>query len=190
METPSTEALDACPPAELGHPPGNQTWADALYELLVRHGIKIVSYVPDGGHRRLIERARHDPHIQDVLLTNEAEGVGLGAGADLGLGRAVLLMQSSGVGNCVNALGLIKTGAFPFLTLVSMRGEAEERNPWQRPMGQAVEAVFQSMGVTVVRVDGAEQVVPTVVSALHAVFDEGGRCAVLLTQRLLGVKQF
>ena len=92
-----------------------------------------VAYVPDAGHTRLIERVHAAPAMTPVVLTTEEEGVALCAGAWLGGERSVLLMQSSGVGNCINMLSLIRLGRFPFLTLVTMRGEWGEVNPWQVP---------------------------------------------------------
>jgi sulfopyruvate decarboxylase TPP-binding subunit len=116
--------------------------------------------------------------------------VALLAGADLGGARGVLLMQSSGAGNCVNMLSLVKGGRFPLLTLISMRGDFGEGNPWQFAMGQAVEPVLQAMGVIVWRVDTPDDVVPTVEAALTTVFQSGNAVAVLLTQKLLGAKAF
>ena len=165
-------------------------WQDALYDLLRRHDITQFAYVPDAGHRILIDRSLADPGAQSVALTTEEEGVALLAGADLGGARAVLLMQSSGAGNCINMLSLIKGGRFPFLTLLSMRGDFGEGNPWQYPMGQAVEPVLQAMGVICLRVERPEEVVPTVTAALTMVFQGGSAVAVLLTQKLLGAKAF
>jgi sulfopyruvate decarboxylase TPP-binding subunit len=165
-------------------------WQDELYDLLRRNGVTQFAYVPDAGHRILIDRSLADPAAQSVALTTEEEGVALLAGADLGGARGVLLMQSSGTGNCVNMLSLIKGGHFLLLTLVSMRGDFGEGNPWQYPMGQAVEPVLQAMGVIVLRVERPEEVVPTVGAALTMVFQGGNAVAVLLTQRLLGAKAF
>src|ERR1041385_7173735 len=120
-------------------------WQDELYALLRRHNITQFAYVPDAGHRILIDRLLADPDVHSVALTTEEEGVALMAGADLGGARGVLLMQSSGAGNCINMLSLIKGGHFPFLTLLSMRGDFGEGNPWQYPMGQAVEPVLREM---------------------------------------------
>ena len=166
------------------------TWPDDLYDLLRKHGITQFAYVPDAGHRVLIDRSLADPEVQSVALTTEEEGVALLAGADLGGARGVLLMQSSGVGNCINMLSLIKGGRFPFLTLVSMRGEFGEGNPWQFPMGQAVTPVLEAMGVIVLRAETPEEVVPTVSAALTMVFQSGQAVAVLLTQKLIGAKKF
>ncbi len=165
-------------------------WQDQLYDLLRRNGITLFAYVPDAGHRILIDRSLADPDVHSVALTTEEEGVALVAGADLGGARAVLLMQSSGAGNCINMLSLIKGGRFPFLTLLSMRGDFGEGNPWQYPMGEAVEPILQSMGVICLRIDRPEDVIPTVSAALTMVFQAGRAVAVLLTQKLLGAKAF
>ena len=165
-------------------------WQDELDDLLRRNNISQVAYVPDAGHRILIDRSLADPGVHSVALTTEEEGVALLAGADLGGARGVLLMQSSGAGNCVNMLSLIKSGRFPFLTLVSMRGDFGEGNPWQFPMGQAVEPVLKAMGVICMRIERTEDVIPAVSAALTMVFQSGHAVAVLLTQKLLGAKQF
>jgi sulfopyruvate decarboxylase TPP-binding subunit len=165
-------------------------WQDELYDLLRRNNITQFAYVPDAGHRILIDRSLADPGVRSVALTTEEEGVALMAGADLGGARGVLLMQSSGAGNCVNMLSLIKGGHFPFLTLLSMRGDFGEGNPWHFPMGQAVEPVLSAIGVICLRVERPEEVIPTVSAALTMVFQGGNAVAVLLTQKLLGAKAF
>ena len=165
-------------------------WQDELYDLLRQHDVTQFCYVPDAGHRILIDRSLADPDAHSVALTTEEEGVALCAGADLGGGRGVLLMQSSGVGNCINFLSLVKGGRFPLLMLISMRGEFGEGNPWQFPMGQAVQPVLEAMGVIVLRAEHADEVIPTVSAAMTMVFQSGHAVAVLLTQKLLGAKKF
>jgi sulfopyruvate decarboxylase alpha subunit len=169
---------------------GPTGWQNDLYDLLRRNNVTQFAYVPDAGHRILIDRSLADPAAHSVALTSEEEGVALLAGADLGGARGVLLMQSSGTGNCVNMLSLIKAGRFPFLTLVSMRGDFGEGNPWQFPMGQAVQPVLEAMGVICLRIERPEEVISTVDGALTMVFQSGHAVAVLLTQKLLGAKQF
>src|SRR5438876_6897540 len=148
--------------AQIGAPAQTASWPDELYDLLRRHEVTQFAYVPDAGHRVLIDRSLADPAVHSVALTTEEEGVALIAGADLAGARAVLLMQSSGVGNCINFLSLVKGGRFPFLTLVSMRGDFGEGNPWQFPMGRAVAPVLEAMGVTCLRIERPEDVVPGV----------------------------
>src|SRR5438046_10624311 len=77
---------------------GAPRWQDELYDLLRRNNITQFAYVPDAGHRILIDRSLADPGVRSVALTTEEEGVALIAGADLGGARGVLLMQSSGAG--------------------------------------------------------------------------------------------
>jgi sulfopyruvate decarboxylase TPP-binding subunit len=98
-------------------------WRDEIFAALKAAEIRQVGYVPDAGHARLIELCRDDPEIRAMPLTTEEEGVALAAGAWLGGQRAALLIQSSGVGNCINMLSLTKTRRFPLLVLVAMRGE-------------------------------------------------------------------
>jgi sulfopyruvate decarboxylase alpha subunit len=165
-------------------------WQHELYDLLRRHDVTQFAYVPDAGHQILIDRSLADPDALSIPLTTEEEGVALVAGADLAGARAVLLMQSSGVGNCINMLSLVKGARFPFLTLVSMRGDFGEGNPWQFPMGQATQPVLEAMGVICVRIERPDDVVPTTGAALTMAFKSGQAVAVLLTQKLIGAKPF
>ncbi|HYS47850.1 MAG TPA: phosphonopyruvate decarboxylase [Xanthobacteraceae bacterium] len=165
-------------------------WQNELYDLLRENDVTQFAYVPDAGHRVLIDRSLADPDAHSVALTTEEEGVALAAGADLGGRRAVLLMQSSGVGNCINMLSLIKGGRFPFLALISMRGDFGEGNPWQFPMGRATQPVLEAMGVICLRIERPEEVVPTTTAAVTMAFKSGNAVAVLLTQKLIGAKAF
>jgi sulfopyruvate decarboxylase alpha subunit len=166
------------------------SWQDQVYDRLRQHKVTQFAYVPDAGHKRLIERSLADAGVHSVALTTEEEGVALLAGADLGGARGVLLMQSSGVGNCINMLSLIKGGGFPFLTLVSMRGDFGEGNPWQYPMGQATQAVLEAMGIICLRADTPDEALAGVGAALTMAFQAGSAVAVLFTQKLIGAKKF
>ena len=99
-------------------------------------------------------------------------------------------MQSSGVGNVINMLSLTKGCKFPLLSLVSMRGEFGEGNPWQFPMGQAVEPVLKAMGVIVLRAERPDDVIPMVTAGITMAYQCAEQVAVLLTQRLIGAKKF
>src|ERR1700730_15299494 len=174
----------------LGEAQSATGWQHDLYDLLRRNGITQIAYVPDTGHSILIDRSLSDPDVHSIPLTTEEEGVALIAGADLGGARAVLLMQSSGVGNCINMLSLIKGARFPFLALVSMRGDFGEGNPWQFPMGQATAPVLEAMGVMCVRADRPDEALAAVSAARTMAFQGGRAVAVLFTQKLLGAKKF
>ena len=165
-------------------------WQDQIFDLLRQHDVTQFAYVPDAGHKILIDRSLADPRVHSVALTTEEEGVALLAGADLGGARGVLLMQSSGFGNCINMLSLIKGAGFPFLTLVSMRGHFGEANAWQYPMGQATVPVLEAMGVMCLVADTPVEALATVGAALTMVFRARRAVAVLFSQKLLGAKRF
>ncbi|MBS0242976.1 MAG: phosphonopyruvate decarboxylase, partial [Proteobacteria bacterium] len=110
-------------------------WQNQLYEALRRNGVSQFSYVPDAGHRVCIDRSIEDKDVHSIALTTEEEGVAVACGAHLGGAKSVLLMQSSGLGNCVNFMSMVQGGRFPFLTILSMRGDFGEGNPWQISMG-------------------------------------------------------
>ena len=165
-------------------------WQQAVFRALKEGDIRQIAYVPDAGHAHAIRSAVADPEIQDVVLTTEEEGVAVVSGAWLGGQRAALLMQSSGVGNCVNMFSLLRSCNFPFLTLVTMRGEYAEFNPWQGPMGKTTQQALELMGITVLRASEPEEVEEIVSAGLDAAFLAGEQVAVLLSQSLIGRKKW
>jgi sulfopyruvate decarboxylase alpha subunit len=170
--------------------PAVPDWPLDIYRALKRAKVAQISYVPDAGHSRLITLAHEDPEIQATVLTTEEEGIALSAGAWLGGDRSVLLMQSSGVGNCVNMLSLMTVCRFPLLTLVTMRGEWAEFNPWQIPMGSATRGAFELMGVMVLRLDMAVEAGEVVSAAAALAFEADRQVAVLISQRMIGSKKW
>ena len=176
------------PPAKSYDP--DRHWSADIFEVFKEYNISMVSYVPDAGHLKLIELCQADPGIQAVSLTTEEEGVALSAGAYLGGKKAALLMQSSGVGNCVNMFSLLKACMFPFLTIVTMRGESGEFNPWQLPMGQSVRPVMEASGLIVKEVSEEALIRPYIQAAARMAFNTYSPVAVLLSQDLLGAKTF
>ncbi len=166
------------------------TWPRQIFEELKTAGVRQVAYVPDAGHSELIRLCHSDPEIRAVSLTTEEEGVAMLAGAWLGGDRGVLLMQSSGVGNCINMLSLNQECRIPLLTLVTMRGEWGEFNPWQVPMGQSTEAALQLAGVHTYLVETAAKIADTVSTAAKLAFDSSRAVAVLISQRVIGTKDF
>ena len=165
-------------------------WRDQIFAALKAADIRQVGYVPDAGHSRLIELCRADPTIAAVSLTTEEEGIALAAGAWLGGQRCALLMQSSGVGNCINMLSLAKACRFPLTMLVTMRGEWAEFNPWQVAMGSKTQAALELMDVLVYRVQEEKDAAETAAAALDIAFNGGLATAVLLSQRLIGAKKW
>lgn len=161
-------------------------WPEQIHQEFSAAGIRVVGYVPDAGHKRLIELCQADKKMRAVVLSTEEEGIGLAAGAWLGGQKSALLMQSSGVGNVINALGMVRECRFPLVTLVTMRGEQGEFNPWQVPMGRATPQVLEAMGVRVRRASEGMEVAPLVAAA----FKDEQATAVLVSQSVIGIKSF
>jgi sulfopyruvate decarboxylase alpha subunit len=165
-------------------------WSLGLHALLRQQGVRQVSFVPDAGHSALIRLCEADRDLRTVRLTTEEEGVALAVGAWLGGDKSVLLMQSSGVGNCINMLSMLSVCQVPLTMIVTMRGDWAEFNPWQVPMGHATAEVLEAMNVLVTRADEEQAVVPAVEGALRIAYNTLRPSAVLLGQRLLGAKTF
>src|ERR1700760_1572524 len=87
-------------------------WPEEIFAVLQRFDVRQVPYVPDAGHSQLIDRVLGSPSMRGVAVTTEEEGVALLPGAWSGGQRGVLLMQSSGVGNCINILSLTQIFRF------------------------------------------------------------------------------
>jgi sulfopyruvate decarboxylase alpha subunit len=165
-------------------------WSEGLHRLLRQQNIRQVSFVPDAGHSALIRLCENDRDMRAVRLTTEEEGVALAVGAWLGGDKSVLLMQSSGVGNCINMLSMLAVCQVPLPILVTMRGDWAEFNPWQVPMGRASQEVMESMGVLVTRADREEDILLLAEGALRIAYNTLRPAAVLIGQRLLGAKTF
>jgi sulfopyruvate decarboxylase alpha subunit len=163
-------------------------WHADIFAALKAADIRQIPYVPDAGHTALIRMADADSKMRAYPLTTEEEGIAAAAGAWLGGERAVILMQSSGVGNCINMLSLIASCRFPFLALITMRGEWAEFNPWQVPMGRATQGALELMGVSVRRVSEKSAAAGEVAAALDDAFLSEQPVAVLFSQSLIGRK--
>ena len=165
-------------------------WSKLVFDRLVDSGVTLFTHVPDFGNDRIIKMADAHNATRSVLLTCEEEGVALCAGADLVGERAVLCMQSSGVGNCPNMLSLVQGGRFPMLMIVTMRGDYGEQNPWQYPMGQAVMPVLEAMGILTIKIERDDELEAGINAAISAAFSAGQGVALILTQKFLGAKAF
>jgi sulfopyruvate decarboxylase alpha subunit len=165
-------------------------WPEEIFDILKHFEVRQVPYVPDAGHSQLINRVLGEPSMRGIPLTTEEEGIALMVGAWAGGQRSVLLMQSSGVGNCINMLSLTKIFSFPFLTLVTMRGEWGEFNPWQVPMGSSTQGVLELSGVKVLRASHPGEVREVMEAAAGQAYNALTPTAVLLSQRLIGTKVF
>ena len=165
-------------------------WSDAVYREMKKRKIATLCTIPDGGLTRLLNLVKDEEEIRLVTLSTEEEGMGIVTGQWLGGKRAMIAMQSSGVGNCINALGLPSIMRAPCLMLVTMRGQWGEFNPWQVQMGQATRPALEAVGVKCFPADSADEVAPAFVGAADLAFNGGFSCAVLVSQRVIGAKGF
>jgi sulfopyruvate decarboxylase alpha subunit len=168
----------------------NHDWPGDVLRAMQARGIATVCTVPDGGLTRLLRMVEAEPGMRLVTLSTEPEGIGIATGCWLGGARAMLAMQSSGVGNCINALGLPAALRAPCLMLVTMRGQWGEFNPWQVPMGQATRPALEAVGVKCFPVDEADEVGETFAAAADLAFHSRVSAAVLVSQRIVGAKGF
>ena len=171
-------------------PADTADWRDEVFEVFRRNAIAQVAYVPDAGHARLIARCHAEPTMAAYPLSTEEEGIAAACGAWLGGQRSVLLMQSSGVGNCINMLSLVENCRIPLVVLITMRGEWGEFNPWQVPMSRATQGSLALMGVSVRRIDEAARMPDAVQTAIDDAFLADQPVAILIGQRMLGRKQW
>jgi sulfopyruvate decarboxylase alpha subunit len=165
-------------------------WSTDVFAVIKKFGIETVCTVPDGGLTRLLNMVGDDPAVRLITLSTEEESCGIVTGQWLGGKRAMVAMQSSGVGNCINALGYPAIMRAPFPMLVTMRGQWGEFNPWQVQMGRSCEAVLEAIGVKCFPVDKPEEVGETFAAAAALSFNGGFSTAVLISQRVIGAKGF
>ena len=170
----------------------NQTpdWPADIHAVLRAEGVTEMCVVPDAGHSRLINLCEDDNAMSVVTCTTEEEGIYMLSGTWLGGAKGAMLLQSSGVGNTINALALPATCRMPMLMIVTMRGEWGEFNSWQVPMGQGTPAALEAIGVRVLRVTDADAIADTVKAGARLAFDSLERVAILISQSVLGFKDF
>jgi len=165
-------------------------WSDDVFREMKARNISTVCTIPDGGLTSLLKMVEAERAMRLVTLSTEEEGMGVATGLWLGGTRAMVAMQSSGVGNCINALGYPTTLRAPLLMLVTMRGQWGEFNPWQVPMGTAVRPCLEAVGVRCFPVDKPEEVGETFAAAADMAFNGSILTAVLVSQRIIGAKGF
>jgi sulfopyruvate decarboxylase alpha subunit len=140
------------------------SWAKHVADVLRRNDIRTFATVPDYIVSHVLEHLGADPGCRVVTVTREEEGVGLLSGAWLAGARGALLMQNSGLGNCVNALASLNAASrIPIVLVLSHRGDLGEFNPAQVPMGQATTKVLDALDIRWTR--------PTTIAALEAQAD-------------------
>ena len=165
-------------------------WWKQIFAAFKAADVGQVAYVPDAGHAALIDACIADQQMRAIALSTEEEGVAVLAGAWLGGVRGALLMQSSGVGNCINMFSLAATCRFPLAVFVTMRGQCNEFNPWQNVMGESAESHLRTAGLQTQTATSPDQVGAMATATLDQAFTDGGMAALMLHQSLMPIKTF
>src|SRR5436309_15915008 len=133
-------------------------WAAGVCAGLAAAGSRHVVDVPDNPLSHVLRVLGEGfPDVRTILATREEEAFGIAAGLFLGGARPTVMLQSSGLGNSLNALtSLLLPYEIPVLIVISMRGDAGEWNEAQVPMGRAVRPICDAIGLPHVTVDTAE----------------------------------
>jgi sulfopyruvate decarboxylase subunit alpha len=161
-------------------------WAAGVCRGLYAAGCRDVAYVPDNPLSHVLRILQHEYRdVRLILATREEEAFGIAAGLYLGGKRPTVLLQSSGLGNSLNAItSLLVPYQIPVLAIVSMRGDEGEWNTAQMPMGRAVRPILESIGVRHVTVESGSTASDTVAKAGEQAFESKISCACLLPKLL------
>ncbi|MEW6672477.1 MAG: decarboxylase [Thermodesulfobacteriota bacterium] len=164
-------------------------WPRIIVSLLKANEIRSLSFIPDTVIDRILKEAEKDPYFQFTTLAREEEGIGIITGEYLGGRYGALMMQSAGLGNCVNALASLAIPyQIPFLMLISQRGELGEFNACHVVMGKALRNILEALGIqhhTVSREDELETILG---GAIKTAYTSEQPVAVILSTALVGWK--
>ena len=165
------------------------TWADTIVQALKDSGVSLVAYVPDISVYQVTRLMEDDPYFHVVSATREEEAIGIAAGS-YAVGRnAAVFMQSSGFGNCANALAsLCIPCRFPIPMFINLRGDLGEFNIAQVAMGRATRPILDTLGLSYYTLDGEDRLYQIVSGALALCYAGRQPLALCLTPRLHGGK--
>lgn len=162
-------------------------WARAVVGALKAARVRYVTHVPDTPLGHLLRLMEPDPAFDVTAATREEEAVGIAAGIALGGGRAMAMMQTSGLGNALNALASVAVPyQVPMLLIISQRGEAGEWNVAQVPGGRLVRPALDALGIQHFTLAGDPEVDRTVRAAADLAFGTRFPAALILSKLLTG----
>jgi sulfopyruvate decarboxylase alpha subunit len=169
----------------------SQAWHEIVRDVLKRHKVDLVTYVPDNVLRPLIDAVHADPFFTAFACTREEEALGINAGAWMGGRRGILLMQTSGFATLPNALASLSLPFnIPALMMVSQRGTLGEFNIGQSLVAHTMIPVLQCLAIehhVMTRLDEAEFILDR--SITQAVATKASVCFIL-SPLLTGGKVF
>lgn len=164
----------------------SSTASQALYQALKKVGVDFVVTFPCNWTSILIDFVAGDSDIVHIPVTREEEGIGVAAGAFLGGKKPVVIMQSSGIGNSLNALASLNlTYNIPLLILISHRGVEREKIIAQKGMGEALRKLLDGVGIEHFDLENPEDIERILTSALESALSSEKPVAVILSPFLL-----
>jgi sulfopyruvate decarboxylase alpha subunit len=141
----------------------SRAWHEIVVDVLKRHEVRLVTYVPDNVLRPLIEAVHADPFFTAFGCTREEEALGITAGAWMGGMRGILLMQTSGFATLPNVIASLAVPfQLPVLMMVSERGTLGEFNIGQAMVARTMRPVLDCLAVeyhTMTRLDEVEFII-------------------------------
>ena len=162
-------------------------WAEALAQSLKESQVSLIAYVPDNSIVQVTRLMEGDPFFRVVSTTREEEAIGLAAGAYAAGRRAAVFMQSSGFGNCVNALAsLCIPCRIPIPLFINLRGQLGEFNAAQVAMGRATRPILDVLGLPHYTLDNPDTLGPKVSGALKLCYASHEPLALCFTPELHG----
>ncbi|MGL6298787.1 MAG: sulfopyruvate decarboxylase subunit alpha [Methanobacteriaceae archaeon] len=155
--------------------------SEAVYNGIKQAGINFVVSVPCVNLSKVLEMIDDDEEITHVPVTREEEGIGVCAGAFLGSKKVAILMQNSGLGNCVNALAsLYELYSIPLIMIMSHRGTKGEPIIGQVPMGKSTPGILDAMNLKYFEPKTKEECLDTIKNSWDLSLSNGNPVAILL----------
>lgn len=165
------------------------SWRNEILQGFEHNGIDLICHVADRVLAPIIELAEANPAFETLTLTREEEGIGILTGAYLGGRRGALLLQSSGFGNVLNALGSLAIPyQIPFPILMSQRGAYLEHNVVQVAWGKAVPDTVDALGMQLFELSRPDEVSFITQNATHHAFVSRRPVVLSITTQLSGGK--
>ncbi len=124
------------------------SWSETVADSLKAANVSLIAYVPDISIYQATKLMEEDPFFHVVAAAREEEAIGIAVGAYAVGRRACVFMQSSGFGNCINAIGsLCIPCRVPLPLFINLRGELGEFNIAQVAMGRATRPILDILGL-------------------------------------------
>ena len=164
-------------------------WAEEIVKTLKDWDTSMIVYVPDISIHQVTSLIDEDPYFRLVSATREEEAIGIAVGSYAAGRNAAVFMQSSGFGNCINALAsLCIPCRIPIPMFINMRGEVGEFNIAQVAMGRATRPILDVLGLPYYTLDTVDRLDQQVSGALQLCYASRQPLALCLTPMLHGGK--